>query len=73
MIKLTQLIVCVFVIHACASTKAPVVKSVETKKKEAFKNAKPVTKSLQNSRIPNAVESTSPETPSNKSNDAKEF
>jgi hypothetical protein len=66
-------LVIIYTLFSCAAPKAPVTKSVETKKKEAFKNVKPVNKSLPNPRIPNASESTSPENPSNKSNDAKEF
>lgn len=73
MMKLILLLVCTGVIFACSTSKSPVVKSVENKKKEAFKKTKPVTKSLPNSSIPNATESTNPESPTNKPNDAREF
>jgi hypothetical protein len=61
---------------ACAAPKAPITKSVETKKKEAYKDVKISNKPINPSNVPKVYDNpvpVSPETPNNKPLDTREY
>ena len=69
-------IVGICTLFACAAPKAPITKSVETKKKEAYKEDKITNKPVQRAITPKVEETTipvSPSSPESKPIDTREY